>query len=307
MDIKIEVGKRIRMLREMKHITRETLCDDETEITVRQLARIESGQSSPSLSKVEYIAYKLGCSISHIVDMDHMILPSEYLILKDKLIKFQTYGDDDRIQVKEELFERVYEHYYDSLPEDEQIAVSALQASFDVFVSEDAGFGDALLDEYFEQVKIRKNYSVNDLLLIKLYFVSCLARPTEYNHELFWMLSKKLMRETNSSDLETAYMLKRTVLDSLAVQWMEKSYSTFVPYVQAMNRLMILSQDFQNKPIVDMLEAMCTLFHKRDKEKAIQLYDRAIVCAQAFGDSVLEARILGEKEKDIKTFEEMKS
>ena len=292
MDIKIEVGKRIRMLREMKHITRETLCDDETEITVRQLARIESGQSSPSLSKVEYIAYKLGCPISHIVDMDHMILPSEYLILKDKLIKFQTYGDDDRIQVKEELFERVYEHYYDSLPEDEQIAVSALQASFDVFVSEDAGFGDALLDEYFEQVKIRKNYSVNDLLLIKLYFGSCLARPTEYHHELFWILSKKLIR---------------TVLDSLAVQWMEKSYSTFEPYVKAMNRLMILSQDFQNKPIVDMLEAMCTLFHKRDKEKAIRLYDRGILCAQAFGDQVLEARILGEKEKDIKTFEEMES
>ena len=31
MDIKKEVGKRIRMLREMKHITRETLCDDETD------------------------------------------------------------------------------------------------------------------------------------------------------------------------------------------------------------------------------------------------------------------------------------
>lgn len=258
MDIKKEVGKRIRMLREMKHLTRETLCDDETEITVRQLVRIESGQSSPSLSKVEYIAYKLGCPISHIVDMDHMILPSEYLILKDKLIKFQTYGDDDRIQVKEELFDRVYEHYYDSLPEDEQIAVSALQASFDVFVSEDAGFGDTLLDEHFEQVKIRKNYSVNDLLLIKLYFGSCLARPTKYNHELFWMLSKKLLRVTSSSDIETDYVLKQTVLDSLAVQWMEKSYSTFEPYVKAMNRLMILSQDFQKKPIVDMLEAMCT-------------------------------------------------
>ena len=56
-----------------------------------------------------------------------------------------------------------------------------------------------------------------------------------------------------------------------------------------------------------MLDAMCTLFYKQDKEKAIQLYDRAIVCAQAFGDSVLEARILGEKEKDLKIFEEMKS
>ena len=62
---------------------------------------------------------------------------------------------------------------------------------------------------------------------------------------------------------------------------------------------MILSQDFQNKPIVDMLEAMCTLFHKRDKEKAIRLYDRAIICAQAFGDQVLEARIW-EKKKRLK-------
>ena len=307
MDIKKEVGKRIRMLREMKHITRETLCDDETEITVRQLARIESGQSSPSLSKVEYIAYKLGCPISHIVDMDHMILPSEYLIVKDKLIKFQTYGDDDRIQVKEELFERVYEHYYDSLPEDEQIAVSALQASFDVFVSEDAGFGDALLDEYFEQVKIRKNYSVNDLLLIKLYFTTCVARPNVYDREVFWNLSHKVLRVTNTSSLDTNYILKQVIISSLTIQWMEKSYSTFEPYVKAMNRLMILSQDFQKKPIVDMLDAMCTLFHKQDKEKAIQLYDRAIVCAQAFGDLVLEARILGEKEKDLKTFEEMKS
>lgn len=307
MDIKKEVGKRIRMLREMKHITRETLCDDESEITVRQLARIESGQSSPSLSKVEYIAYKLGYPISHIVDMDHMILPSEYLILKDKLIKFQTYGDDDRIQVKEELFERVYENYYDSLPEDEQIAVSALQASFDVFVSEDAGFGDALLDEYFEQVKIRKNYSVNDLLLIKLYFTTCVARPNVYDREVFWNLSHKVLRVTNTSSLDTNYMLKQVIISSLTIQWMEKSYSTFEPYVKAMNRLMILSQDFQKKPIVDMLEAMCTLFHKQDKEKAVQLYDRAIICAQAFEDPVLEARISGEKERDLKTFEKMES
>ncbi|MFS8971825.1 helix-turn-helix domain-containing protein [Streptococcus mitis] len=307
MDIKKEVGKRIRMLREMKHLTRETLCDDESEITVRQLARIESGQSSPSLSKVEYIAHNLGCPISHIVDMDHMILPSEYLILKDKLIKFQTYGDDDRIKLKEELFDRVYEHYYDSLPEDEQIAVGALQASFDVFVSEDAGFGDALLDEYFEQVKIKKNYSVNDLLLIKLYFTTCVARPNVYDREVFWNLSHKVLRVTNTSSLDTNYMLKQVIISSLTIQWMEKSYSTFEPYVKAMNRLMILSQDFQKKPIVDMLEAMCTLFHKRDKEKAIRLYDRAIICAQAFGDQVLEARISGEKERDLKTFEEMKS
>ena len=57
---------------------------------------------------------------------------------------------------------------------------------------------------------------MNDLLLIRnCTLFPCLARPTEYHHELFWMLSKNTIRETNSSDLETAYVL-RTVLDSLA-------------------------------------------------------------------------------------------
>lgn len=304
MDIKKEVGKRIRMLREMKHLTREVICDDESEITIRQLARIEAGQSSPSLSKVEYLAYKLGCPISAIVDIDYIVLPPEYLELKDKIIKFQTYGDDSRIEIKEELFEQIYDCYYDTLPEDEQIAISVLQASFDVFVSEETGFGDSLLDEYFEQARHRKNHSVNDLLLINLYFVTCGAGPNTFNHDLFFELSRNVLRETNVSNLDTAYMLKKTILSSLGIQWSMRSYETFPPYLKAMNQLMTLSQDFQHKPVVDMLEGMYTLFHLKEKDRAIALYDRGIICAQAFGDKVLEKRILKEKENDLKRFEE---
>lgn len=304
MDLKTEVGKRIRMLREMKHFTREALCGDESDITVRQLARIEAGQSSPSLPKVEYLAYKLGCPISAIVDIDYIVLPPEYLELKDKIIKFQTYGDDNRIEAKEELFEQIYDRYYDSLPEDEQISISVLQASFDVFVSEETGFGDSLLDEYFEQARLRKNHSVNDLLLIYLYFITCAANLDGFDRDLFFELSKNVLQETNISNLETAYMLKKTILSSLGILWPLRSYETFPPYLKAMNKLMTLSQDFQHKPVIDMLEGMYTLFCLKDKDRAIQLYDRAIICAQAFGDEVLERRILEEKEKDLKRFEE---
>ena len=44
-DIKSEIGKKLRRLREEKGLTREVLCNDESELTVRQLVRIEKGES----------------------------------------------------------------------------------------------------------------------------------------------------------------------------------------------------------------------------------------------------------------------
>ena len=51
-------------------MTREVLCNDESELTVRQLVRIEKGESLPSLKKLEYIANMLGIPVSNIVDHD---------------------------------------------------------------------------------------------------------------------------------------------------------------------------------------------------------------------------------------------
>lgn len=49
-------GSKVRNLRVTRNITREDFCGDETELSVRQLARIESGQSIPNLTKAHYIA-----------------------------------------------------------------------------------------------------------------------------------------------------------------------------------------------------------------------------------------------------------
>ncbi len=42
------------------------------------------------------------------------------------------------------------EHFYDQLPEDEQVSVEVLQAIDDVYVSENAEFGEGLIEEYFQ-------------------------------------------------------------------------------------------------------------------------------------------------------------
>ena len=56
MNIKDSIGLRIKTERERQQMSREVLCLDGAELTVRQLIRIEKGESLPSLDKLSYIA-----------------------------------------------------------------------------------------------------------------------------------------------------------------------------------------------------------------------------------------------------------
>ena len=66
-ELRIAIGKKIRELREQRKMTRELLCEDETRLTVRQLARIEAGDSVPSLLTLEFIAQQLRIEMYQII------------------------------------------------------------------------------------------------------------------------------------------------------------------------------------------------------------------------------------------------
>ena len=66
-ELKVAIGKKIRELREQRKMTRELLCEDETRLTVRQLARIEAGDSIPSLLTLEFIAQQLRIEMYQII------------------------------------------------------------------------------------------------------------------------------------------------------------------------------------------------------------------------------------------------
>ena len=169
----LEIGKRIRTLRTERGLSREAFCGDEKELTVRQLGRIETGNNLPSLAKLDYIAEVLEVPMSQLIDEGMIIVPKEYLKLKTKLIRQSIHGDEEKIRQREEIFEEIQERFYDQLPEDEQVAVEVLQAIDDVYVSENAEFGEGLIEEYFEQLLLKTNYDTNDLLILHLYFLKC--------------------------------------------------------------------------------------------------------------------------------------
>ena len=55
MNIKDSIGLRIKTERECQQMSREVLCLDGAELTVRQLIRIEKGESRPGFVKINYI------------------------------------------------------------------------------------------------------------------------------------------------------------------------------------------------------------------------------------------------------------
>ncbi|HEW9243091.1 TPA: helix-turn-helix transcriptional regulator, partial [Streptococcus pneumoniae] len=47
-----EFGEKIKRLRLAKKISRSEFCGDESELSIRQLIRIENGESRPTLTKL---------------------------------------------------------------------------------------------------------------------------------------------------------------------------------------------------------------------------------------------------------------
>lgn len=298
MDIKVELGKKVRLLREKKGLTREEFCDDEVDLTVRQLTRIEAGQSLPTLPKLTFISQRLAIPIHHLIDEEHFELPKRYLQLKHKLYKAYTYSEEERIVRKEQYFTEIYEEYYDKLPEEEQLAIDVQQATMDVHLAENADFGEGILSDYFSQILQKREYSVNDLLIIDLYF-HCIYYK-DYNEELFINLFNKVIEQVDYSiDLEL-FLLIKLMMSAVGVFLKYRNYGKLIDVVKVCNIIMQTNQDFQKKPIIDMVEGKYWLFFKGDFKRAEQKYQDGAQCAKLFDDTILSAKILQEWDVDLR-------
>ena len=294
----LEIGKRIRTLRTEKGLSREAFCGDEKELTVRQLGRIETGNNLPSLAKLDYIAGVLGIPMSQLIDEGMIIVPKEYLKLKTKLIRQSIHGDEEKVRQREAIFEDIQEHFYDQLPEDEQVAVEVLQAIDDVYVSENAEFGEGLIEEYFNQTLLQTEYSVNDLLILYLYFLSN-AISFKRNDDVLKRVRNNIVTIIDCSDNTYMHLLQRVLIAILLYQLRNEYYEDISVIFSFLREIMMEIQDSNLKPTVDYLEAKYYLYGEKDKEKALQYYEKAINGAEFLNDMNFKNRVIEEKNKDF--------
>ena len=294
----LEIGKRIRTLRTEKGLSREAFCGDEKELTVRQLGRIETGNNLPSLAKLDYIARGLGIPMSQLIDEGMIIVPKEYLKLKTKLIRQSIHGDEEKVRQREAIFEDIQEHFYDQLPEDEQVSVEVLQAIDDVYVSENAEFGEGLIEEYFNQTLLQTEYSVNDLLILYLYFLSN-AISFKRNDDVLKKVRNNIVTIIDCSDNTYMHLLQRVLIAILLYQLRNEYYEDISVIFSFLREIMMEIQDSNLKPTVDYLEAKYYLYGEKDKEKALQYYEKAINGAEFLNDMNFKNRVIEELREDL--------
>ena len=294
-ELKREIGYKIKTIRRSRGKTQIDICGDESELTIRQLARIENGQALATLPKLLLIADKLGVSLQNIVDVKAIEIPKAFLKLKDELIHSQTYADKRRIERKEAILEEIYENYYENLPEEEQLIVAVTQARFDIYGSSDATYGLGLVEEYFQQLLKKKYFSVNDLLIIELYFFCCAMGLEDKEH--FEELAQKVLLCSEYEDKASLAQMEKVLL-SLFIQIQTEDS---LIYIQTFEKIIAKTRHIFYRPHLFLLKAKYALFVDKNILEAESFYEKAISLAELLDDQVLVQRILAEKQIDFPT------
>ncbi|HER5579754.1 TPA: transcriptional regulator Rgg4/ComR [Streptococcus pyogenes] len=298
-------GGKVKVLRLEKRISREDLCGDESELSVRQLARIELGQSIPSLSKVIFIAKALNVSVGYLTDGADLELPKRYKELKYLILRTPTYMDDGKLQVREEQFDEIFEDYYDKLPEEEKIIIDCLQATLDTLLSENTNFGIDLLQEYFNQIKTKVRFRQNDLILLELYlaYLDIEGMDGQYSDKIFYdSLLDNLSEQFEQFELDELFIVNKIIIDISSLSLKNNRLDNLEKAIEMSQKIMAKIQDWNRMPILKLTEWKYFLIKQKDIIKAEQSFMKACLFAQMTADQYLENKLIQEWEKDVKSY-----
>lgn len=301
----VELGKQIKLLREERCLTREELCGDEAALSVRQLMRIEKGLSTPTLPKLNYIARALGVSVACLTHTEKE-LPKRYQELKYQILRSPVYLDPERIAERERIYDEISTVFYDQLPKEERLIIDCLQSLLDVAVSEDIRFGQALLEDYFNQVKQKIYFQMNDLIFIELYLI-CYPKfsiaKKQQDQEFYNSLLSRLLAYFESYHFDELFVLNRVLISLFGLYLRDNElgkHGDLEQMLQTCKTIMTKIQDFQRMPIVRLMEWKYRLFQLGDRSGAGECYRLALMFAQLNGDRYLEEKLQEEWRKDIR-------
>ncbi|KPJ23283.1 helix-turn-helix domain-containing protein [Streptococcus phocae] len=293
-------GEKVKELRIEKNITREELCGDETELSIRQLARIELGQSIPTLSKVMFIAKVLDVSVGFLTDGAELEVPKRYKELKYLILRTPTYMDDHKLKIREQQFDEIFEDYYDQLPEEEKIVVDCLQSKFDIYQSGDINFGSALLKEYLIQISKKEINQVNDLLIIDLYLTCAIVSSFDrdfFDVNLYNYFADTIVLLEDRFQVEDLFLLNNLLLTCSGIAVKLGIFEKVTGLMKVSHTIMTKIQDFQKMPIYCMYLWKYHL-HLEDKVSAKAYFEQAIIFTQMTGDAYLGKQLRTEWQKD---------
>lgn len=300
-----ELGDKVRLLREEKGLSRPVFCGDESELSVRQLVRIEKGEFRPTIKTLEYIAERLEIP-SYVLMPDYKELPKRYQELKYFLLHHPDYGDEELQEQKEEYFDEIFENFYDDLPRDEKMIVDCLQAIDEVRATDNEQYGIALLDESFEELWNQREFSFSDLLKIRLYFLCSYLENIKKGQlsiseqQKLQLMFQKVCNNVENSSTDDLFLVRDVLFAGLGSCELLNDLELFKLAVEKLNWISEKTRDFQKQPIVLMVE--WKYYIQTDYDTAKQKYEEAKMMARMFGNEQLIVSLDKEWTEDNKRF-----
>ena len=300
-----ELGEKVRILREEKGLSRPVFCGDESELSVRQLVRIEKGEFRPTIKTLEYIAERLEIP-SYVLMPDYKELPKRYQELKYFLLHHPDYGDKELQEQKEEYFDEIFENFYDDLPRDEKMIVDCLQAIDEVRATDNEQYGIALLDESFEELWNQREFSFSDLLKIRLYFLCSYLENIKKGQlsiseqQKLQLMFQKVCNNVENSGTDDLFLVRDMLFAGLGSCELLNDLELFKLAVEKLNWISEKTRDFQKQPIVLMVE--WKYYIQMDYDTAKQKYEEAKMMARMFGNEKLIVSLDNEWSEDLERY-----
>ena len=300
-----ELGEKVRILREEKGLSRPVFCGDESELSVRQLVRIEKGEFRPTIKTLEYIADRLEIP-SYVLMPDYKELPKRYQELKYFLLHHPDYGDKELQEQKEEYFDEIFECFYDDLPRDEKMIVDCLQAIDEVRATDNEQYGIALLDESFEELWNQREFSFSDLLKIRLYFLCSYLENIKKGQlsiseqQKLQLMFQKVCNNVENSSTDDLFLVRDVLFAGLGSCELLNDLELFKLAVEKLNWISEKTRDFQKQPIVLMVE--WKYYIQTDYDTAKQKYEEAKMMARMFGNEQLIVSLDKEWSEDLERY-----
>ena len=300
-----DLGDKVRLLREEKGLSRPVFCGDESELSVRQLVRIEKGEFRPTIKTLEYIANRLDIP-SYVLMPDYKELPKRYQELKYFLLHHPDYGDKELQEQKEEYFDEIFENFYDDLPRDEKMIVDCLQAIDEVRATDNEQYGIALLDESFEELWNQREFSFSDLLKIRLYFLCSYLENIKKGQlsiseqQKLQLMFQKVCNNVENSGTDDLFLVRDVLFAGLGSCELLNDLELFKLAVEKLNWISEKTRDFQKQPIVLMVE--WKYYIQMDYDTAKQKYEEAKMMARMFGNEKLIVSLDNEWAEDLERY-----
>lgn len=286
-------GERIRTIRESQGVTREDLCQDEAELSIRQLTRIEKEESVPTLRSLMYIARKLDVSIESFVnDENRTKIPKEYETLRRKLFYESIEPYIDNIDRIEEITNQIMEEYFFTLPSEEQLFIEVINTLIEIQVTQDLSYGKTLNDLYDFHYFDNKEIHINELLLLRL---KSLYIETEDEAKAF---EERILKKIIVGTDEEMYMLVQILINICTTYLFLECYEEMFHLLQITTRINDDARVMYHKPVILLLYAKYYVY-KKDEDMAEEYYQKSKKLADLQDLPLLKQNIQNEMNEDL--------